>query len=644
MRRLLLALGATALLALAAPTAAAQDGPPTVTVDRTGAAAGEPVLVEGAGWTGTELVYVELCGNGGRGGSSSCHQANATLAGVSTTGSFGATLVVAEPPVPCPCVIKATSQSDQSAATAPLAVQDVPVVPLEDQTEMNRIERAVEVSAIELEGSGPWTAWLGAGASRTLSFTIENVGDVAVHDPPVTVTIGKGATPGGVVRAPELGSIEPGESVDVDIPVTYDALSFGRHSAVVKVDGFATPAVATAHTSTYPWALIAIGLVLLQLILLRIRNRIRRRFERSDLADEWGPDADDKDADIDDGADIEEEIDLRDGALATSASTAAALAPSGEPEHEPAHNGAGPHAEESVELQEPDFVPTAALVDLPDSALAEEASATSAVVWPAVAVTALGPAPESEQESVEEAGEDDARAVTVVDLRDPSPIEIPEGMRSGEAFAAGAALVAGEHDLPNPFEYVARHMVTDSDVHIATRPRANGHRSLAAARDEAWIADRRRELQAIFDDAEALAEQLLTAAQTEAERVLTTAATTRDQAAEVLDRARAKVERILITAEEEAAAIRREAAHELESTRAATEASRAEVARMMAEARTGLAAKMAELEERTSARTPVEALAVDLVAMEPAPRPAVPRIGSGFDTAIARAVQQALRG
>lgn len=306
------------LLTVAAPSVAAQDGPPAITVDRTGTAAGETVLVQGTGWDGTGLVYVELCGNAGRGGSRSCDQSGATLAGVSTTGTFGATITAAKPPVPCPCVVKATSQTNQSVATASLAVQDVAVVDLDAQTEMTTVERAVEISSITLHGSGPWTTWFGAGASRTLSFTIENVGDVAVHDPPLTVAVGKGSPPGGVVRAPDVGSIEAGESVDVEIPVTFDALSFGRHSAMVKVDGFATPAVATAHTSTYPWGLIAIGLVLLQLVLLYIRNRARRRFERH-LIDDDDPDVDDPDVDDTDDAVIDEgadgaEIDLRDPA------------------------------------------------------------------------------------------------------------------------------------------------------------------------------------------------------------------------------------------------------------------------------------------------------------------------------------------
>lgn len=107
---------------------------------------------------------------------------------------------------------------------------------------------------------------------------------------------------------------------------------------------------------------------------------------------------------------------------------------------------------------------------------------------------------------------------------------------------------------------------------------------------------------------------MVTAAEREAEAIVAAAATSRNEAAQVLEGARSTVERLLATAEEEASAIRAKAEAELEKRRSA----------------------LAEARLIQGPRAPKPAPAVDRV---PAPRS-----GSGFDNAIARAVQQALRG
>lgn len=273
---------AAAGLVLGPTSVGAQDGAPTVTLDLTGAKEGDTAQVRGAGWGGTELVYIELCGNAGRNGTRSCDQGHATLAGVGPEGTFAATLAVAKPPVPCPCVVKATSQTTQAFATAELAIQDVPVVPLENQSATSLLLRSVEITEAQLTGRGPWTSWLGAGAGRTLRFTVSNTGDVAVNDPPLSLTFGKGADPRGILPAPAIGALEPGDSVTIEVPVRFGAVSFGQHSAGIRISGFGEPVQAVATTSTYPWALIALGLIVVQLGLLRVRNSLRRRLDPHD--------------------------------------------------------------------------------------------------------------------------------------------------------------------------------------------------------------------------------------------------------------------------------------------------------------------------------------------------------------------------
>lgn len=599
MRRWIWGLATTVLVVAAAPSATAQDEPPAITVDKTGVADGEPLLVQGTGWTGTDLVYVELCGNGGRGGSRNCDQAGATLAGVSTTGTFGAHITAAAPPVPCPCVVKATSQATQAAATVPIGVQDVPVVALDDQEEMHRIERAVRITDVELRGAGPWTAWLGAGAERTLAFTLENTGDVDIHDPAITIAIGKGATPAGVVRPPEVGTIAAGESLDVEVAVRFDALAFGGHSALVRVDGFADPTSATAKTSIYPWALIAFGLVLVQLALLRIRNRIRRRFEGAEppLGSEGDQDA----------APAHEVLDLRDGLT---------VAP----------GGPAPASDGSLEPPGGERPAEPSTVESHADTTAQGTDATEPTLSPA----RVHIAPALVELNARDIGEPTGPAPAV-----PQPAAGPNQPDGVDLRAAPVPAGAGIAPVPT-VGFVARH----DGGQVATMV-------TAPARPDAW-----GEAKMPPAVAERVGRSLATAeARVEAERLLRTA---RAEAVRVLADARRRATAVTAAAERAAEVMRRDAEAELSASRAATATTRADLKQLVSDVRTTIGEVVSLLEAEAIAlarRGPAPdghaatANGDPVSSASPATRPRTPapRIGRAFEGAIARAVQQALR-
>lgn len=266
------------LVAGGARAGAAQTTDPTVAIDRTGTAAGETILITGTGWPSGASLIVELCGHGGLRGSVDCDVAHQRTAGVGPSGTFSVELTSGQPPVPCPCVVKATDQSSQIAATAPIAVAGVATLPI--TADDVAAVRALEISAMTITGGQRWAELFGAGGRRVLEVTLVNTGPLAIDAPKVNVSWGSGSNPDGFVKPPEVDRMEPGASQILTIPLHRSALTFGAQTAVVEVQGLGSPVVARASTTGYPWGLLVVALVVLQLLLLRLRDRLRRRVHR----------------------------------------------------------------------------------------------------------------------------------------------------------------------------------------------------------------------------------------------------------------------------------------------------------------------------------------------------------------------------
>jgi hypothetical protein len=281
-----------ALAAPALPAAGvhAADGPPSVTVDRTGTAAGEELLVTGTGWQPGTLVKVELCGNAGRGGSVDCDVANGRAVTTSADGTFSTTLTAGLPPRPCPCVILADSQSTAESATVDIAVAGMVTVPLDRQQAAAEVRRDIEIAGVRVDGRGPWQSWFGAAPERRLVVTLHNSGDVPLRDPPLAIAVGVGDDPDRIIPAPAVGRLEPGQVRILEIPFELDSFTIGERTVRVEVLGFQDPIVAEATTSAYPWGLAVLAVLMVQALLLLVRNRLRARIARSLPAPADAPD------------------------------------------------------------------------------------------------------------------------------------------------------------------------------------------------------------------------------------------------------------------------------------------------------------------------------------------------------------------
>lgn len=572
--RAALALLAALSVAPVAAAAAQDDGAPTVTIDRTGAKAGETLVVQGSGWSGTELVYLELCGNGGRNGSSSCDQGHATLTGLGPEGTFSARLTVAKPPVPCPCVVKATSQTTQAWASADLAVQDVPVVPLEDQPTTAQVQRSVAITA-RFTGQGPWTSWFGQAAQRTLVLTVTNTGAVAVHDPPLTITAGKGADPKGVVPAPELGTIEPGESITVEVPLRFSPLSFGQQSARASIAGFAEPVGTLAATSTYPWALIALAAVLTQLGLLRLRNKVRRRVG----AHAAGKGASGR-TDVEPTPAPADEVDVETPA-------ADVLVPA---------VGMMSAAREETDTGLPSTEAPAAVVvavdDEVDQVEAEADADADAEVDAAADADAEAEVADDEDDEDEAtsgtAGIHAPEAAVVIDLRNADAMGSP-WPRGPE----GHEVASADGHLPNPFEQPSGAQAAGA-LELARRIGTEG-RMLRSG-----ISAQRSAAQAVLAEASVAAAAILSAATTQADEVVAGARVAQAEVATALDQAQRAVEALLAEARSQAQAIHADVERHQVALRHAADEGGAAVDQMVTAAAARLEERFAEIEQQAS--------------------------------------------
>jgi hypothetical protein len=273
-----------AVLALAASTAARADqsSAPWATADASSAPLGATVHVQGGGWGPAQgdTVDVVLCGNAALDGSSDCAVDNVAEGAVGADGQFVAGLRLLAPPYPCPCVLRVSTPNIEAVIAIPISVVGFATAA---PTKQVHISRAVVVDQVQLEGQGPWLAWFGGGPTRTLVYRVTNSGDVVLHSPAVSLTWGKGTSPSGLLAAPDVGDLAPGQSKTFRVRLALPGFSIGTYHAVVQVDPLGTIGRAQASTLSLPYGLISLALVGLGFLVRRWRQRRRqlRQFLRA---------------------------------------------------------------------------------------------------------------------------------------------------------------------------------------------------------------------------------------------------------------------------------------------------------------------------------------------------------------------------
>jgi hypothetical protein len=259
--------------ASATPPASSQPG---ATIEPATASVGQLVRVTGNGWGSdvSEVVQVAECGNAALNGMIDCDVANTAEGGVREDGSFFAGIVVRAPVLPCPCALRLSSVGTTAVVTVPIEIVGAPVAqPVRHPT----AERRVAIRDVRLAGTDSVASWFGAHAHRVLTFRVTNSGQVALKDPAIQITWGKGARPTGFVNAPAIGLLAVNATKTFRVAIPFTAGAIGRYHARVQIDPLGVSSEATAATSTYPWGLLVCFGLCLALVGRRFLGRFRRR-------------------------------------------------------------------------------------------------------------------------------------------------------------------------------------------------------------------------------------------------------------------------------------------------------------------------------------------------------------------------------
>jgi len=213
---------------------------PTVRLSKSQAGTGGSVTVTGSGWRAKALLMILVCGQsvparGVPGGTNSCANADGRAVTTDAKGRFSRKLPVAEPPVPCPCVVHvATVTGAKAEADAIFQVAGHAVEPLPAETSGGRLSVLTDT---RLDGSGGLLTWFGAPPARTLVFTVGNVGTSAVKNPLFQVGTSHGVFAPQWEEQQWRGTIEPGKKARVELPVELSGGAHGDYTVSLKYGG-----------------------------------------------------------------------------------------------------------------------------------------------------------------------------------------------------------------------------------------------------------------------------------------------------------------------------------------------------------------------------------------------------------------------
>ncbi|MGW1895732.1 hypothetical protein ACWCP6_36620 [Streptomyces sp. NPDC002004] len=240
-----LALVAVVLTALAfvappAPPATAAGGRPAVSLSTTEEGTGGDITVTGKRWRPKTLLMLLICGQGTPatgviGGTNACANADGRAVTTDAAGAFRKRMPVVEPPKPCPCVVHvATVTGDKAVVDTIFQVAGHPVAPLPRQTGTGRLSVLTDT---RLAGSGGILTWFGAPPSRSLEFTVGNVGSAPVRNPVFQVGTSHGVFAPQWEEQQWRGTIRAGRKARIELPVELAAGAHGDYLVSVKYGG-----------------------------------------------------------------------------------------------------------------------------------------------------------------------------------------------------------------------------------------------------------------------------------------------------------------------------------------------------------------------------------------------------------------------
>ncbi|MFD7070156.1 hypothetical protein ACFV97_23320 [Streptomyces sp. NPDC059913] len=221
-------------------TAGAADAAPAVSLSTQQAGKGGTITVKGGGWRPKALLIMLICGRsttdrGVIGGTNSCANAEGQAVTTDGRGAFRKKLPVAEPPVPCPCVVHVATVTGASAtADAAFVVAGHPIAPLPKEGTGGRL---AVLATPRLAGDGGVLTWFGAPPARRLVLTVGNLGSSPVEDPVFEIGTAHGVFAPQWEERQWRGTVRPGGKAHVELPVELTAGAHGDYQVSLRYGG-----------------------------------------------------------------------------------------------------------------------------------------------------------------------------------------------------------------------------------------------------------------------------------------------------------------------------------------------------------------------------------------------------------------------
>jgi hypothetical protein len=173
-------------------------------------------------------------------------------------------------------VVLVTSVATTRTVALPIDVAGAPVVPVVLPPERLNPPRIV-VTGVHVRTRRTIAEWFGGRAHRTAVVSFTNSGFGTATNVRLTVLGGRGGKLTSEYGSTTLRSVVPRGNGTVEIPFTMGSFSLGKTQIRIKAGIGAGQSRAVGTTSVYPWGLLVVFLAVLQLGLLAVRNRLRRR-------------------------------------------------------------------------------------------------------------------------------------------------------------------------------------------------------------------------------------------------------------------------------------------------------------------------------------------------------------------------------
>jgi hypothetical protein len=269
-----------ALVGLAPSRALAQSGP-SISLDKVQVNPGDPIIVTLVGFT-SQQVTVAVCGNLAKRGSSDCNMPQSQSERIRANEDVTLTqLFVQPPPVPCPCIVRATGTNGEFAI-APIDLIGHAIEAIVSPEDGPLVELDLTVDRRSEGFSGSVRAGLGAATTyavtvRVRNITTEPLTNVALRAK-VAHRLNDDAAP---MQFDRPGPIEPGQTWTQTIDVELPAPHIGRYTWTVVASGAGPTVDAAAGTNAVPILLFVLaGILVLDLLVLVVRSIRRRRRRR----------------------------------------------------------------------------------------------------------------------------------------------------------------------------------------------------------------------------------------------------------------------------------------------------------------------------------------------------------------------------